>query len=278
MKVCIVSRDRMAFMTTHILFPDASIVCPESQYVGYSKVVPKKRLITCPDGCNTIAKVRNFVVSMFGKRGVFMLDDDINKCYSNMSDLRIPINESSGLMSILDGCMTCAADIGAMMCGFSRLSLAVGYDPSEPFKLHHWIDCVVGVIGTDRGWWDEGLIMHADVDASIQAIRRDGKVWIDERYWFRHDRDTMPGGQSKHKTMEAVMSAAERFNRKWNPYALAVYDAFAATNSIRWRITKKQKLAMRRKSIKSGVARSGVRMPCEATEGSPLGPVEGARG
>lgn len=120
--------------------------------------------------------------------------------------------------------------------------------------------------------------MHADVDASIQAIRRDGKVWIDERYWFSHDRDTMPGGQSKHKTMEAVMSAAERFNRKWNPYALAVYDAFAATNSIRWRITKKQKLAMRRKSIKSGVARSGVRMPCEATEGSPLGPVEGARG
>ena len=33
---------------------------------------------------------------------------------------------------------------------------------------------------------------------------------------------------------------------------------------------------MRRKSIKSGVARSGVRMPCEATEGSPLGPAIGS--
>ena len=35
---------------------------------------------------------------------------------------------------------------------------------------------------------------------------------------------------------------------------------------------------MRRKSIKSGVARSGVRMPCEATEGSPLGPGRGGTG
>ena len=70
------SRNRQRSITTHRLFPSATLVVPESEISSYAHIPLEK--VGIPDAISGVSAVRNWIVAHFPEECLVMMDDDIS--------------------------------------------------------------------------------------------------------------------------------------------------------------------------------------------------------
>ena len=76
------SRSRAKCVTSHRLFPTATLVAPESQLADYHAsggAAALQEVVTIPDEIRGISKVRNWILRRFDETAIVIGDDDINR-------------------------------------------------------------------------------------------------------------------------------------------------------------------------------------------------------
>ena len=86
----ILSRGRSNAIISHILFPFADVVVPESEKEDYQKKI-KNNIITTPDNIKGLSSLRNYVLDNFEEKIIIMIDDDICKFLNLEYNIYTPI-------------------------------------------------------------------------------------------------------------------------------------------------------------------------------------------
>ena len=82
----IMSRGRSRTMTTHKLFPRATLVVPESERDAYAPF--GLETVTAPDDLCGVSPLRNWIIRHFDEEAIVMLDDDLTACKIDQHLLR----------------------------------------------------------------------------------------------------------------------------------------------------------------------------------------------
>ncbi|MEQ1862785.1 MAG: hypothetical protein ABMA13_22925, partial [Chthoniobacteraceae bacterium] len=122
MRLVIMSRGRSGTMTSHTLFPTATLVVPESEGDAYAMAVPiLPEIVTIPDSVTGISAVRNWIVAHFPEDAIVMIDDDIKACVALVS-LRCRKLLPAEIAAMISNTAHCAAGAGARIFGWHQRS------------------------------------------------------------------------------------------------------------------------------------------------------------
>src|SRR5437879_13626139 len=78
LRLVIMSRSRPRAITSHRLFPSATLVVPESELADYASIPLEK--VTISDEVTGVSAARNWILRHFTDGAIVMLDDDITAC------------------------------------------------------------------------------------------------------------------------------------------------------------------------------------------------------
>jgi hypothetical protein len=177
LRLVILSRSRARTMTSHKLFPSATLLVPESQLEQYAHIPLEKA--TVPDAVAGISSLRNWVLKRFTEDAVIMLDDDISACVCMVS-LRCRKLSVPETMQMLTNTAWCARGAGARLFGWHQRSDPRLLQRNDPFGVNHWVGGAVGVVRDADGGvpkWDELLKCKCDIDATLQELLDNRLVW-----------------------------------------------------------------------------------------------------
>jgi len=79
-RVVIMSRSRQRSITTHRLFPSATLVVPESEIASYAHIPLEK--VGIPDAICGVSAVRNWIVAHFSEECLVMMEQQDNHSQS----------------------------------------------------------------------------------------------------------------------------------------------------------------------------------------------------
>ena len=79
-RVVIMSRSRQRSVTTHRLFPSATLVVPESEIASYAHISLEK--VGIPDAISGVSAVRNWIVAHFPEECLVMMEQQDNHSQS----------------------------------------------------------------------------------------------------------------------------------------------------------------------------------------------------
>lgn len=218
LRLVIMSRGRAQTMTSHRLFPTATILVPESERPLYACIALDgepiaPRIETIPDDVRGISAVRNWIVRHFPEEALVMIDDDIKACVALVS-LRCRKLLPEEIVAMITNTAHCAAGAGARLFGWHQRSDPKLLQRNDPFGLHHWVGGVVGVIGKEPRW-DELLRCKCDIDACLTEFMERRIVWQDARFCFVQERDKNLGGNSLFRSEDRIAIEKRHLKRKW---------------------------------------------------------------
>jgi len=165
-------------MTSHKLFPSATLLVPESELNDYA-LIPLAEKLTVPDAIQGISSLRNEVLRKFKEDAIIMLDDDISACVCMVS-LRCRKLSPEETMAMITNSAWCARGAGARLIGWHQRSDPRLLQRNDPFGINHWVGGAVGVVRDEHGGvpkWDELLKCKCDIDASLQELLDNRIVW-----------------------------------------------------------------------------------------------------
>ena len=106
LRLVILSRSRSRTMTSHRLFPSATLLVPESELAEYVHI-PLAEKVTVPDTIMGISLLRNWIIKRFNEDSIIMLDDDISACVCMVS-LRCRKLSPDEIIAMLTNAAYCA--------------------------------------------------------------------------------------------------------------------------------------------------------------------------
>lgn len=214
----ILSRGRSRIITTHQFFPNALLVCPDTEVDLYHKKCPNSKIVEIPEQVRGLGAVRNWVLDNI-PGDVVMFDDDMQKCFYVGAENYRHFNDIEQMWQIVENCWINASDAGAMAFGFNQTWDIRKFVPCEPFLLHSWIGNIVGIIGRDAEVrFTEVNKSKVDIDFCLTNLLVKRKLWIDNRYAFVFRRDNNAGGSSEFRHSNLVATEMEYLKRKWGKY------------------------------------------------------------
>jgi hypothetical protein len=164
-------------MTSHKLFPSATLLVPESELEQYAHIHLTKA--TVPDSVMGISSLRNWLLKHFKEDAIIMLDDDISACVCMVS-LRCRKLSVEETLQMLSNSAYNARGAGARLFGWHQRSDPRLLQRNDPFGVNHWVGGAVGVVRDTNGGvpvWDELLKCKCDIDASLQELLDNRLVW-----------------------------------------------------------------------------------------------------
>ena len=170
LRLVILSRSRARTMTSHKLFPSATLLVPESELADYAHIPLEKT--TVPDAIMGISSLRNEVLRMFSEDAIIMLDDDISACVCMVS-LRCRKLSPEEALAMITNSAWCARGAGARLIGWHQRSDPRLLQRNDPFGVNHWMGGAVGIVRDAQGKvskWDELLKCKCDIDATLQEL------------------------------------------------------------------------------------------------------------
>lgn len=203
-------------MTSHKLFPGATLVVPESEKADYA-AIPLPETVTIPDEITGVSAVRNWIVSRFEEDAVVMFDDDISACVCMVS-LRCRKLSPEETLAMIANAAWCARGADARLFGWHQRSDPRLLQRNDPFGVNHWVGGAVGVVRDESGGvpkWDELLKCKCDIDATLQELLDHRLVWNEARFCFVQDRDKNLGGNSLFRSAERIATEKRHLKRKW---------------------------------------------------------------
>lgn len=212
-RVVILSRSRWDTITTHKLFPYATLVVPESEEKHYKPIFDGV-IVTIPDDIVGIGNVRNWILDNFDEKIIVMADDDIRHVRCAVGENGYILDYPEDVFMVLFQAMVCADDLGVGVFGFNQKSADVRkYNADLPFKLNSWIGGVIGVIGRDIRFSSNKF--KTDIDFCLRNLLKKRIVWVDERYSFIQVRIKNKGGNSKFRTKDKVEEEIKGLKQQW---------------------------------------------------------------
>jgi len=205
-------------MTSHRLFPSATLVVPESELEAYAGIPLPKTSV--PDSLAGISLLRNKLLTMFSEDAVVMLDDDISACVCMVS-LRCRKLSPEETLAMIANTAFCARGAGARLFGWHQRSDPRLLQRNDPFGVNHWVGGAVGVVRDEKGGvpkWDELLRCKCDIDASLQELLDNRLVWNEARFCFVQERDKNLGGNSLFRSAERIAAEKRHLKRKWKAH------------------------------------------------------------
>ena len=205
-------------MTSHRLFPTATLLVPESEAADYAPI--GLTVETIPDSVAGISSVRNWILKRFTEDAVVMLDDDITACVCMVS-LRCRKLSTLETLAMLENSAWCARGAGARLFGWHQRSDPRLLQRNDPFGVNHWVGGAVGVVRGPDGSvprWDELLKCKCDIDATLQELMDNRLVWNEARFCFVQERDKNLGGNSLFRSAERIATEKRHLKRKWKAH------------------------------------------------------------
>ena len=213
----IISNGRSDTISSHKLFPFATLVVPEEQAELYKHC--NLPIVTTPNDLIGIGNVRNWCLMHFkDKKVIIMIDDDINEVCRIDSVHKVVYDDPADIYALIYQTAQCAYDAGAPVFSWNQqLGDVRKYQPSEPFALNKWCGTIIGVIDLEG----KGHRMFCnnkfktDIDHCLEALLNERITWVDNRISFICGRDKNRGGTQKFKTQDAVNKEIKWIEDKW---------------------------------------------------------------
>ena len=218
LRLVILSRSRSRSITSHRLFPSATLLVPAGEAADYAHT--GLAVETIPDEVAGISAVRNWTLRRFGEDALIMLDDDISACVCMVS-LRCRRLSPDETLAMIENAAICARGAGARLFGWHQRSDPRLLQRNDPFGVNHWVGGAVGVVRDEAGGvpkWDELLKCKCDIDATLQELMDRRLVWNEARFCFVQERDKNLGGNSLFRSAERVAAEKRHLKRKWKAH------------------------------------------------------------
>ena len=213
-RVVVMSRSRQRSITTHRLFPAATLVVPESEIASYAHVPLEK--VGIPDSISGVSAVRNWIVAHFPEECLVMMDDDVSAamCMVALKVRKLSVDETAAMV---ENTARCAFGAGARLFGWHQRSDPRLLQRNDPFGVHHWMGGAVGVIGKEVKW-DELLKCKCDIDATLTELMVNRLVFNEARFCFAQERDKNLGGNSLFRSEERIAAEKRYLKSKWKAH------------------------------------------------------------
>jgi hypothetical protein len=203
MQVVVPSRLRTKNMRRTLeLFPDAIICVAEEERESY-KAVGCPRILTHPNELVGGAVILHWALQQPEIPDRFVwADDDIEKLAIITGFRKRFVRDPKTIETVLEHAAICAEEAGTGLFGFNREPDVRKYDPSKPFTLRGWSDCVRGFVGRGILPKPRRRIVGGNIDLFLRALCKWKVVWIDNRFSFVHDRYNAVGGNAVNRSEE----------------------------------------------------------------------------
>lgn len=218
LRLVILSRSRSRSITSHRLFPSATLLVPAGEAADYAHT--GLTVETIPDEVAGISAVRNWTLRRFPEDALVMLDDDISACVCMVS-LRCRRLSPDETLAMIENAAVCARGAGARLFGWHQRSDPRLLQRNDPFGVNHWVGGAVGVVRDEAGGvpkWDELLKCKCDIDATLQELMDRRLVWNEARFSFVQERDKNLGGNSIFRSAERIAAEKRHLKRKWKAH------------------------------------------------------------
>ena len=210
MKILVPSLSRAGRVRIFRDLPDATLLVNPDQEADYRAAYPDKQIIPLPEGCNGIAKVREYVVREIGGK-VLMLDDDLWFYTRRTDDEGKLVNASptdiQTMLGFIEASLDTYAHVGiAAREGFNRL-MGRG-DIIENQRYIRAIGVNSDMIPADVDY--TRVQVMEDFDVALQLLERGLPSGIITPWAQGQVQTQMVGGCSDYRTHENHERAAHK--------------------------------------------------------------------
>jgi hypothetical protein len=195
--------------------PFAVLWVPESQAEEYARCYGEARVQAIPDALDgNLCRKSNAILDRSPCSWTLILDDDLSAIGFYEAGRKIDLSPDEFAGMIVRH-FELADALGVTLWGINQGSDALWYDTFEPFNL------LAPILGPFNGHlspklrYDESVLGKDDYDFWLQTIRRHRKTLRANKYHYRHDHGTMPGGFVSMRTKAVEQAGVERMRQKW---------------------------------------------------------------
>lgn len=211
--VYIPSKGRAGKVTTHHLFLDSTIVCPESEVHLYEE--HHNKVIGVPDDVKGITKTRNWILNNIEDEWHIQVDDDALSFHMFEGGKMRKFIDPQKIHEIIDNQFQLCEDWGLKAWGFSLAADYKFYREYTPFSTQGVIGAnIIGIIKNELRF-DERLKVKEDYDYSMQHIAKYKGVLRCMKYGIDVVHLTNEGGCVAYRTKDTEMEAYNVLVQKW---------------------------------------------------------------
>lgn len=198
------------------VFPNAIIVCPESQEEEYRKHYPDMQFMPCPDSVEgNMAKKRNWIKDNARKDWFIMVDDDCDGIQMIEGQKQIRL-EFEHMMELFHNAFVMCEEWGTVLWGLNLNKDPKVYREYSPFSsLSIILGPFSGHIKSNMRY-DCRLPTKEDYDYGLQVLWKYHKVLRLNKYAYSVGHITgQTGGSHSIRKMELEEAQNELLVRKW---------------------------------------------------------------
>jgi hypothetical protein len=212
-KVYIPSKGRAGKVTSHKLFKESTIICPESEEKNYKDY--HKNVIAVPDQVKGITSTRNWILNNINDDWHVQVDDDALSFHMFEKGKKQTFIDQDKIHKILDNQFHLCDGWGLKVWGFALAADYKFYREYTPFSTQGVIGAnIIGIIKNDLRF-DERLKVKEDYDYSMQNIAKYSGALRCMKYGIDVIHLTNEGGCVSYRTKDVEMQAYSVLLKKW---------------------------------------------------------------
>ena len=212
-KVYIPSMGRAGKVTTHKLFKDSHIVCPNREVEEYKKY--HENVIGVDDSIKGITNTRNWILDYNTDNYHIQVDDDALSFHSFECGKLHKFIDPEKIDRILINQFNLCDEWGLKLWGFALAADYKFYREYTPFSTQGVIgENIVGIINNPLRF-DSRLKVKEDYDYAMQHIAKYGGALRYMKYGIDVIHLTNEGGCVSYRTKEVEMDAYNILKSKW---------------------------------------------------------------
>jgi hypothetical protein len=212
-KVYIPSMGRAGKVTTHKLFKDSHIVCPNREVELYKKY--HENVIGVEDEIKGITNTRNWILEYNQDEYHIQVDDDALSFHSFEFGKLQKFIDVEKINNILENQFRVCDEWGLKVWGFALAADYKFYREYSPFSTQGVIGAnIIGIIKNPLRF-DERLKVKEDYDYAMQHIAKYGGALRFMKYGIDVIHLTNEGGCVSYRTKEVEMNAYNVLKEKW---------------------------------------------------------------
>jgi hypothetical protein len=212
-KVYIPSMGRYGKVTTHKLFKESHIVCPNREVEEYKKY--HENVIGVDDSIKGITNTRNWILDYNKDNYHIQVDDDALSFHSFESGKLNKFIDPERINNIIENQFRTCDEWELKVWGFALASDYKFYREYTPFSTQGFIGAnIIGIIQNPLRF-DSRLKVKEDYDYAMQHIAKYGGALRFMKYGIDVIHLTNEGGCVSYRTKDVEMDAYEILKAKW---------------------------------------------------------------
>tara|TARA_R110002012_G_scaffold171535_1_gene336336 strand:+ start:1435 stop:2151 length:717 start_codon:yes stop_codon:yes gene_type:complete len=221
-KVYIPSKGRAGKVTSHKLFLESFIVCPNSEVDDYKK--HHENVIGVPNKIKGITATRNWILEYNKDDYQIQVDDDARSFHKYEKTKLVRFTDPERIDTILNTMFLITEEIGFKVWGLAMAADYKFYRPYSPFTTQGVVGAnIIGIINNPLRF-DERLRVKEDYDYSMQHIYKYGGVVRTHKFGIDVIHLTNEGGCVGYRTKEVELQAYDTLLNKYGPSVVKFQD------------------------------------------------------